>query len=407
MPPAASLRSNFVWTFVGNGVYAAGQWGLLSLLAKLGGSEMLGQYALAIAITAPVAMLSHLNLRAVIATDVTARHPFGDYLAVRLGATALGLAAIAILAAVASPSRAMMPVVLAVGVAQSAENVSDAFYGAFQRHERMGRIALSMMGRAAISVAALGVALWTTGSILAASAALAAARIASLLLFDIRTGEPAARTTRAEQLAILRTAMPLGLVLMLVTLNANLPRYVIEQKLGMRELGAFAGVASFLTAGNTVVNALGQSATPRLARLFASGNRRGFRQLTLRLTVLSAALGAAGVAGALLLGAPLLRILYRPEFGQYAGLLAAVMAAAIPAYIAGTLGYVITSVRAFDAQLPLSCAVAAACAAASWLLVPSMGLMGAPAALAIAACVQVAGELAILARAFRRAEKRS
>ena len=44
---------------------------------------------------------------------------------------------------------------------------------------------------------------------------------------------------------------------------------------------------------------------------------------------------------------------------------AAVMAAAIPSYIAGTMGYVITSVRAFDAQLPLFCAVAAACGAAS------------------------------------------
>ena len=80
------------------------------------------------------------------------------------------------------------------------------------------------------------------------------------------------------------------------------------------------------------------------------------------------------------------------------------MAAAVPIYIAGTLGYVITSVRAFDAQLPLFCAVAAACAGASWLLVPRFGLMGAPAALALAACVQVVGELGILARAFRRAE---
>ena len=401
MPPPVSLRSNFVWTFTGNAVYAVGQWALLSLLAKLGGSEMLGQYALAVAITAPVAMLSHLNLRAVIATDVTGKHPFGDYLAVRLAATALGLAAIALLAAGAKADGPIALVILAVGIAQSAENLSDAFYGAMQRRERMDRIARSMVGRALISALALGGALWLTHSIVAAAAALAAARIASLLLFDVRTGEPLARTTRSQQFVILRTALPLGLVLMLVTLNTNLPRYAIEQKLGTRELGAFAAVAGFLAGGNTVVNALGQSATPRLARYFAEGDRRGFRRLTIRLAALSAGLGAAGIAGALLLGAPLLRILYRPEFAQYAGLLAVLMAAAAPIYIAGTLGYVITSVRAFDVQLPLFCAVAAACALASWLLVPRFGLMGAPAALGVAACVQVAGELAILARAFR------
>src|SRR5437764_11372372 len=95
MPAAASLRSNFAWTFAGNAVYAAGQWTILSLFAKLGNSEMLGQYALALALTAPVLMFSQLNLRAVMATDVAEKHRFGDYLAVRLGATGLGLIAVA------------------------------------------------------------------------------------------------------------------------------------------------------------------------------------------------------------------------------------------------------------------------------------------------------------------------
>lgn len=381
-------------------MYAAGQWALLSLLAKLGGSEMLGQYALALAITAPVAMLSHLNLRAVIATDVTGKYPFGDYFVVRLGATVLGLATIGLLALVASPNASMVPVVLAVGIAQSAENVTDAFYGSLQRRERMDRIAHSMMARAVLSTLALGIVLWQTRSIVAATAALAAARIASLLLFDVRGSEPITPTTRANQRAILRAALPLGIVLMLVTLNTNLPRYAIERNLGARELGAFAAAAGFLTGGNTVVNALGQSATPRLARYFASRDQSSFRNLALRLSGISAALGGAGVIGAWLLGAPLLRILYRNEFAQYAGLLAAVMAAAVPVYVASTLGYVITSVRAFDAQLPLFAAVAFTCAAAAWLLTPRFGLMGAPASLGLAACVQTAGELLILKRAF-------
>jgi O-antigen/teichoic acid export membrane protein len=404
MPSPASLRSNFAWTFAGNAVYAAGQWALLSAVAKLGSSEMLGQYALAIAITAPVGMLSHLNLRAVIATDVTGKHPFGDYLAVRLGATLAGLAAIAVLALAVSRDATVRLVILGVGVALSAENVSDSFYGALQRRERMDRIARSMILRAALSVPALAGVLWLTGSIVAATAALAVARIAALLLYDVRSGESAARTTRSNQLAIVRTALPLGIVLMLVTLNSNLPRYAIERDFGTGELGAFAAAASFLTGGNTVVNALGQSATPRLARYFASGDRRGFRRLTLQLTAISAGLGTAGIAGALVLGGWLLRIAYRAEFAQYTGLLVAVMVAAIPIYMASSLGYAITSVRAFDAQLPLFGAVVAACASASWLLVPRLGLMGAPVALGFAACVQAAGELLILTRAFRRAE---
>jgi hypothetical protein len=54
--------------------------------------------------------------------------------------------------------------------------------------------------------------------------------------------------------------------------------------------------------------------------------------------------------------------------------------------------------------LPLFCAVALACAAAAWTLVPRFGLYGAPIALAIAAAVQIAGELLILGRALRGQE---
>jgi hypothetical protein len=47
-----SLRKNFSWTFVGNVVYAACQWGILVALAKLGTPEMVGQFTLGLAVAA-------------------------------------------------------------------------------------------------------------------------------------------------------------------------------------------------------------------------------------------------------------------------------------------------------------------------------------------------------------------
>ena len=76
--PAAPLRGNFAVTFAGNALFAASQWAVLSLIAKLGGGRMLGEYALAVAIVSPIALFSHLNLRAVLATDIEGRHSFGD-----------------------------------------------------------------------------------------------------------------------------------------------------------------------------------------------------------------------------------------------------------------------------------------------------------------------------------------
>lgn len=402
-----SLRSSFVWTFAGNGVYAASQWAILSLIAKLGDSRMLGHYALALAVSTPVVMLAHLNLRAVLATDIARRYPLGDYLAVRLFTSLAGLAAVAVLAWTAGENREVTLVILLTGLSQLVETISDIYYGALQRLERMDRIARSMMARAAVSVAALGLVLWLTRDLVAAAVALVLARAVVLLAYDRprgSAGENLARSGWRPQWIILRTALPLGVVLMLVSLNTNLPRYAIERALGAPGLGVFAAVASFATVGATVMTALGQTASPRLARYFSQRDLASFRRLMLQLAGLSLALGAAGVLVSALFGKLVLRLVYRPEYAVHAPLLVAVMAAAAPGYLAIALGYVITSARAFAAQVPLFCAVAASCAVASWWLVPRFGLAGAALALAIASGVQILGGLWILARACRRSE---
>jgi O-antigen/teichoic acid export membrane protein len=396
-----SIRSGFAWTLAGNGVYAASQWAILSLTAKLGGPEMLGQYALAIALTTPVAMLAHLNLRAVLATDVAGQHPFGDYLAVRLMASGAGLVLIAGLA-ITNP---LMAVILLAGLAQTSEAISDLFYGAMQRRGEMPSIGRSMMARGVVSASAFGLALYGFRDLVWAMAALAAARIAVLGAYDCRRGlegESTARSGGPAVRAIFRSAIPLGIVLLLVSLNANLPRYAVERFLGVRELGIFAAVAAFPTVGSTVVNALGQAATADLARHAGAGQRRAFLRLTASLAGWVLLLGAAGVAVAAALGPTVLRVVYRPEFAEHAGLLTAVMAAGAIGYVGIAVGFAVTAARAFDAQVPLFCAVAAVCGGMSWLLAPRLGLGGAVGAMATAACVQIGGEAMLLARAVRR-----
>ena len=48
---------------------------------------------------------------------------------------------------------------MAVALAKAIESVSDVFYGSLQQHERMDRIAISMILKGIVSLAALGRAL--------------------------------------------------------------------------------------------------------------------------------------------------------------------------------------------------------------------------------------------------------
>ena len=91
---APPLRVSFSWTLAGNVVYAATQFGVLSVLAKLGSAAVVGQYALALAIAAPVFMFTNLQLRGVQATDARQEFGFPDYFTLRTLSTVAGLLAI-------------------------------------------------------------------------------------------------------------------------------------------------------------------------------------------------------------------------------------------------------------------------------------------------------------------------
>ncbi|MBC8167512.1 MAG: hypothetical protein H7Y20_16785 [Bryobacteraceae bacterium] len=201
-------------------------------------------------------------------------------------------------------------------------------------------------------------------------------------------------------MTVFQSAVPLGLTLMLVSLSAGIPRYFIERIYGAAMLGTFVAVASFTTVGLTIVNALGQSATTRLATAFAEHKLLLFRSLAIKLCLFAAGIGLAGALIAFFGGRFFLSLVYRPEYAQNQWLLVEMMLAGTVTYVAVILGFVTTSTRRFKEQLPLLIAVAATSALVSLHQIPGRGLRGAVLALATAALVQIVGLLLILRKAL-------
>ena len=401
-PPARalSLRANFSWTFVGNVVYAACQWAMLVVLAKFGSPEIVGQFALGLAVTAPVIMLTNLQLRSIQATDARQEYRFGDYLGLRLAVTPLAMLIIAAITLVSGYGWRVSLVVLLIGVAKVFESISDVFYGLLQRHERMDRIAKSMMLKGPLSLLALAATIVLTHSILWGAAALAAAWALLLVVYDIPNGAVvlAAAGDRASlrpvwdrrRLATLTwLALPLGIVMMLGSLVTNVPRYFIERLAGTHDLGIFAAMAYIVVAGTTVVDALGQAVSPRLATRYAAGEVGAFRTLVLRVLGISAALGAVGVLLSVTVGRPVLSLLYRPEYAAHLDVFIWIIAAAGIGYLASVFGYAMTAARYFTIQVPIYAVSLVAVTAACALLIPRHGILGAAWATAIMFAVQL------------------
>lgn len=190
--------------------------------------------------------------------------------------------------------------------------------------------------------------------------------------------------------------------MMLISLNANIPRYFIERYMGEYELGIFAALAYLMVAGGIVVSALGESASPRLAKYYAMGNRSAFHSLLLKLVGIAALLGGVGVLVALVAGRQILTLLYRPEYAEQTGLFVWLMVAAGINYIASFLGYGMTAARYFRAQMPLFFLVTSTSALVGFWLIPSRGLQGAVIALIVAALVQTMFSLGVIIHAIRQ-----
>jgi len=413
----SSLRADFSWTFVGNAVYAGGQFATLMLLAKLLQPEYVGQYALALAMVYPVIQLTNLQLRAVMTSDTRQRTHFGHYFSLRVLMTLSALVVIFSITQLLRYGRELTSVVLMVGVAYAVEAISDVYYARLQLHDRMAEISKSMMARALLSVLALAAATYISRSLFWGVTGIVAARAIVLLGYDIcarthglgsqfkwmsRNEELAPRFDLRVQQGLLWLSLPLGIVVLLSCLNSSVPTYFIKHALGERDLGIFAAIGFATSVGNMAVVSLGQSAFTRLARSFAAGNLAAFGSLLGKLLAFGAALGACGMLLSKLAGREILTILFRPEYAERADLLPWIMAAGGVVYMAQFVGFGLTAAGYYNSQVVLNVLANISLLAGCYWLIARQGLMGAILAMLIAAIVQLAASVMILVAAMRK-----
>jgi O-antigen/teichoic acid export membrane protein len=413
----SSLRADFSWTFVGNAVYAGGQFATLMLLAKLLQPERVGQYALALAVVYPVIQLTNLQLRAVMTSDTHQRTHFGNYFSLRLLTTLLALVVIFFITQLLQYDKELTSVVLIVGLAYAVEAISDVYYARLQLHDRMAEISKSLIARALLSVLALAVATYISRSLLWGVAGIVLARAIVLFGYDIcerthglddefkwvsRNEALAPRFDLRVQQGLLWLSLPLGIVVLLSCLNSSAPAYFIKHVLGERDLGIFAAIGFATSVGNMAVVSLGQSAFTRLARSYAAGDLGTFGSLLGKLLVFGAALGACGMILSKLAGREILTILFRPEYAERAELLPWIMAVGGVVYMAQFVGFGLTAAGYYNSQVILNILANLSLLAGCNWLVARQGLLGAILAMLIAAIVQLVASVVTLVAAMRK-----
>lgn len=402
-----SLKANAAWSFTGTLLYSGCQWLSYVVLAKLGSAATVGTFALAVGITTPAFMLFNLNLRAIQATDARGRYSFGTIWAVRTMTSVLALIGISIYSLATVSDRELAVVVALVALARFFESLTDAIHGRLQRAERLAWIARSLALRGLLGFLLVTTVYWATRSLPAAALGMAGGSLLPLLASDLRAlrrvndagSSPVSlrpRPVRAEFGPLLRSALPLGGTMMLISLNTNIPRYFLEAYAGRAVVGMFAAVTQLVAVGNLAISALAQASSPRLARAASSGNFGEFKKLTIMLYGLVSFTAIAGLTTAVVFGETILTSVFRPEYSEAASSLILLSVAGGLSFAGSVAGYALTALGVHGRQLPLFLLISATSLTAAAIFIPRFGLIGGAMSVTATAFVQLGASTLLL-----------
>lgn len=377
------LAKNVAWMFSGNVIYALCLWLQLLLIAKYSDAWTLGTFTISLAVSAPVFMFMNLQLRSIQVTDAKREYTFGDFISLRLATSSLSIIAIFLFFGLYYGLDKSFYILLLVSLLKCSESISEIFNSRQQLNEKMHFVSASLSIRGIGNVLGVGVGLLFFQNLVIGLLLSLVSNLLVLVFVDYRNSDLSKDDAllvffRKNNIKILlKKGMPLGIVMLIVSINTNVPKYFIESLLGRSEQGIYSTLAYFIVVGNFVISAVGQSFIPRMSKYYADKKYAEFQKLSNVFSALCILSGVTGILIAWILGDWVLRSFFGPEFWVYHEVLILIMVCGTFAYISSSFGYTMTAMRIFKPQPWINFLVLVVGALASYALISKYGLIGA------------------------------
>lgn len=359
--------TNYFWFAAGTGLMLLTPLAVAVVLNRAGSLQDVGLYALAYAVTAPMQAFLGIHARTFIAIDRLYGHDPVDMAAQRLYMV-LGLfIGVGTIAALRGFAWQEITVFAAMCLIRAAEGFAEVSAGMMQRRHRPELIALAYGARA---LAAIAVFTWLYRQGFGLPVALAAMGGISLAVFVIidrpalsRIGTPLrwidmARSAGSRRpFQLFRHLLPAGLVILLSVAETNLPRYVVEGRIGLVELGIFTSLSFVLYAATNLIVPVYQMTIAPLGQWATRPDGRGTRAATQIVVVnllITAVAGAVMIFVVALVGTEVIAWGFGPQYALQGPLLAALSAAAAIGMMRSCLGFVLTALDVIRAQSAMS-----------------------------------------------------
>jgi len=410
-----SLRSNFVWAFIGSAVSAFSMWVLLVILTKVGTVAVVGIYAVAQAVGRPITMLLSIKLHIVLVTDAKNEYDFGHYFALRF-LTSILVVLISSIIGFTCYSVEIFVVILLLSTGYAVMAVREVLLAVMQKSERMDKIAISNISQGVLAAVFFAAVYIVTKSLALSLSALIVARLLVILCYDVpqasvllRSGVKAPspvpikpKWKKERMLSLTKLAAPLGVVAWLTSLFVSVPRLALDKFYGKEEVGYFAAISSLLVILTMMVSALGQSVSPRLAKYYSEENIPAFKRLLGQVLTFGVFIGAAGILASFLFGKIILSLMFTPAYAEFNNIFIRLTVAAAILVLFTFMNLGLQATRNFKITMLIYAIAAGTGIFCSMVLIPSYGMVGGVWAMLCCYCVGLLGCSIAVLKMIRR-----
>jgi O-antigen/teichoic acid export membrane protein len=314
-------KKSVIWNTIGSLIYSVATILLATVVKRLAGTAAGDDFTFAFTVGQTLLTIGYFEVRLFQVTDAREVYGFQDYFTFRLLTCSLMMAACLVYLAVTGRRGQMALLILVLSLFKMMDALGDVFEGDYQKHERLDLAGISLTVRTLAAVLVFAVVLKMTDNVTAASALMTLAALAVVCIVNPRMrrcyGQDRRirlRTTALWKLFLECVSLALGAFLCSCILNGV--KFAVD---------AYAPdynyIFSALFMPTSVINLLGvlmfKPVLTTLTAYYEQHRYDAFLKLLLKLMAAVAGMTLICMAGAWLLGVPVLSAIYAVDLAPY------------------------------------------------------------------------------------------
>ena len=350
---------NTVSTIAASVSVAISNWAQLCLLARNSDLYFLGVYTLALAYSNPVYQFTGLQLRSLYVSDRKNDFSFNEYFSLRLFSIIFSIA---------------LGIVISYSLYRGHKNFSETFYisiGIFilygidgiidifnARHhykQELTKVSCSIFLRSMLSLLGFGIGVFFYNSILIGLYVAILFKLLGSYFYDFKLFIKDEYKIKIKKgvYSLIKKSFPLGISLLISSLNINVSKYFVSYSFGIEIQGVFSTMSYIIAIGTIFVATLGQVLLPKMAVLCAKGNFILLYKLHCIFLCFVLLTGASIFIFSIFYGESFLKIVFSEDVACYKTIFPWIMGSSVFIYLSSANGYTLTASSITNEQVYL------------------------------------------------------